>query len=331
MKKLLNIVKGLLKFCCNIYNSWFGVFNLILGLLLLSHIKNSTLSVILIIITIVDLVRWWKGVFKNMSVKSELLGTIRQNNVFNIVGGIGSGKSTLGQFVLPYLVPKDKTYFNTVNSGYKAFTFRHLLLQDSLESNCGVFCDEMGAMMDSFHYSKDDNQTRSRVEKYFKLFRQFYGSNSYHINIDQCEGNMNTSLYKNVYYTIQCKSIVTRASGLLPYWFCELGLFWLNRKRIRKFNNPFSNIHLTFMDFVRLGDYADHYSVNIDDKNMKTLVVPVYKMFGTLDTYVFRKFNPAKPCKPYIWGTDLATDEKIMIDNFNLDSLKENISNSFKK
>lgn len=331
MKKLLNIVSSILKFFCNIYNTWYGIFDLILGVCLLSKITNSTLCVILIIAIIVDLIRWWKGVFKNFATKSQLFGTIRQNNVFNIVGGIGSGKSTLGQYVLRKLVPKNKQYFNTINSGYKAFTYRHLLLQDKLENQCGVFCDEMGAMMDSFHYGKEDSPTRSRVEKYFKFFRQFYGSNSFHINIDQSEANMNTSLYKNVYYYIQCKSVEVKPSGIIPYWICELGLFWLNRKRFKKINNPFSNVHLTYLEFNKLGDYAEHYSVNVDINNMTCIVVPTYKMFGTLDTYVFRQFNPAEEVEPYIWGTDAETDKRIMEDNFDLTSLKENIKNTFVK
>lgn len=329
MKKVRNIVVNLLKGICNIYNTWYGVFNLIIGFCLLSKITDTTFVVCLIILMIIDMVRWWKRVFKNMASKSELIGTIRQNNVFNIVGGIGSGKSTLGQFVLRKLVPASKQYFNTINVGFKAFTFRHLLLQDKLENGAGVFCDEMGAMMDSFHYSKEDSPTRKRVETYFKFYRQFYGSNAYHINIDQSEANMNTSLYKNVYYTIQCKSIETKPSGLIPYWFCEIFLFWINRKRLKKFNNPFSNVHLTYMEFNRLGDYADHYSVNIDINNMKQIVVPIYKMFGTLDTYVFRKYNPAKPVTPYIWGTNEEYDDYLMKSNFDLDSLQDSIKNTF--
>ena len=64
---------------------------------------------------------------------------------------------------------------------------------------------------------------------------------------------------------------------------------------------------------------------------MKCIVVPTYKMFGTLGTYVFRQFNPAEEVEPYIWGTDAETDKLIMEDNFDLTSLKENIKNTFVK
>lgn len=329
VKKIKKFIARFLKGVINFYNTWFGIINLILGFYLLSKVKTTAISVTIIVLMIIDVIRWFKGVFKNLATKSELIATVKQNNVCCIVGGIGSGKSTIGQYLLRELVPDNKQYFNTINTGYKAFTYKHLTLEHSLDNCCGVFCDEMGAMMDSFHYSKDDSPVRKRVELYNKFFRQFYGSNSYCFYIDQSQANMNTSLYKNVYYYIQCKSIEIKASSLPLYWIAELCLFWVNRKRTRKINNPFSNVNLTFMEFNVLGDYAEHYSVNIDEKNMKHLVVPIYKMFGTLDTYVFRQFNPAEKVTPYIWGTDSETDKLLMEQNFGLQSLKKKIKNTF--
>ena len=326
-------MKRLLKGVVNFYNTWFGIINLILGLVLLSYVSDTYIMIGLIVFTGIDLIRWYKGVFKNFGTKSELFATIKQNNTLCIVGGIGSGKSTLAQFVLNKFIPKEKQYYNTKNPGFKAFTNKHLLLDEKLEPGCGVLVDEAGAQVDSFHYGKDDAQTRKRIELLNKFFRQWYGSNSLLIYVDQAQGNMNTSLYKNIYYYIQCKSIEQKSSCLVANWVCSLFLYWINKRRAynKKINNPFTNVHLTYMEFVLLGDYAEHYSVNIDDKEMKKLVCPIYNMFGSLDTYVFREFNPAKEVPPYIWGTNKEKDSLLMEQNFDLKSLKDKIESSFLK
>lgn len=329
MKKISKFVIKLFSAVISFYNTWYGVINLIIGLVLLTKFNSDIAMILICVFTGIDVYRWYKGIFKNLSTRSNLLATVKENNVLCIVGGIGSGKSTLGQFLLNRLIAPNMQYYNTFNKGKKSFTWNHLLLKHKLESPCGVFIDEAGAMMDSFHYSKEDTPVRKRAELFNKFFRQFYGSNSYCFYIDQSQANMNTSFYKNIYYYIQCKSLEVKPSCLLLNWFISIPLFWLNRKRLVKINNPFSNCHLTFYEFNVLGDYAEHYSVNIDEKNMKVLVTPILKMFGSLDTYVFRKFNPAEVRPQYTWGTDEQQDNQIMEDNFNLKALQENITNTF--
>lgn len=329
MKKISKFVIKLFSAVISFYNTWYGVINLIIGLVLLTKFNSDIAMILICVFTGIDVYRWYKGVFKNLSTRSNLIATVKENNVLCIVGGIGSGKSTLGQYLLNRLIPSNLQYFNTFNKDKKAFTWSHLLLKNKLESPCGVFIDEAGAMMDSFHYSKEDTPVRKRAELFNKFFRQFYGSNSYCFYIDQSQANMNTSFYKNIYYYIQCKSLEVKPSCLILNWLCSIPLFWINRKRLVKINNPFSNCHLTFYEFNVLGDYAEHYSVNIDEKNMKVLVVPIFKMFGSLDTYVFRKFNPAVSVFQYIWGTDEKQDNQIMEDNFNLNELQVNIKNTF--
>ena len=105
-----------------------------------------------------------------------------------------------------------------------------------------------------------------------------------------------------------------------------------DKKQYFPINNPFSNVSIEFMEFVKLGEYADHYNVTIDDKNHKRLVGSIYTFFGSLNTYVFREFNPAKKDnKPYIWGTSKKKDNKIMEANFSLDEMKKEIKSTFLK
>jgi hypothetical protein len=322
-------MKKILKSIINFYNTWYGIINAILVLCLFSKIQNTTLLVIIGVIAGVDCYTWYKNIFKNLGTKRELFGTVAQNNAICIYGGTGSGKSTLAQFLLEHFTPTDKRYYNTKVPGAKAFTNEHLLLHEKLENGFGAIVDESGAQVDSYHYDKKDAEARKRIDSLNKFVRQFYGSKSLLLYIDQAQGNQNTSIYRDIYYVIQCKSCEQRPSAILPHYICKFILWFVNKKRPdgKKINNPFTNVAIEYMEFVKLGDYAEHYSINIDDKNHKYLVGSIYKFFGVLDTYVFRDFNPAQESKPYIWGTNALQDKKIMEDNFGLADLKNKVDN----
>lgn len=325
-------MKKILKSIVNFYNTWYGIINVVIGLCLLSYIQNSTLTLILIALMVYDAYTWYKNVFKNLTTKRELFATISQNNALCIYGGIGAGKSTLAEYILNSFVPKEKRYYNTNRKGYKAFTNEHLLLHEKLEDGCGVLVDEAGGQADAYHYEKKDNQTRKRIDYLNKFARHWYTDKCLFIYVDQAQGNVNTSIYRNIYYVIQCKGLSVIPSAIVPHLIAKFILLFVNKKRKvgTKFNNPFSNVSIEFMEFAKLGDYADHYNVNIEDKDHKKLVGPIYKFFTGQNTYVFRNFNPAEENKkPYVWGTDKLKDAKIMHDNFNFNAVSEKIKNSF--
>lgn len=282
---------------------------------------------LLLAVNIFDFFTWRNNVWHNLKCKSELLSNVRQNNALCIYGGIGSGKSTIANFLVEFFIPKENIYYNTKVVGKKAFTNEYLLLKKKMKTPCGVLVDESGAQADSFHYNKDDTECRQRIEYLNKFFRQWYGDDSLLIYIDQCQGNNNTSIYKNIYYVIQCQGVQVRASAIVPHLIAKLVL--LIRKLIfrdkKKINNPFSLVCINYMEFFKLGDYAEHYSVNINERDYKCLVGSIYRFFGVLNTYVFREFNPAIESEDYIWGSDSDTDKFIMENNFRLSDLKEDI------
>ena len=191
MKKLLDFLKGLLKNILAFYNKWYGLLNIAFGLILMGCTENKGFITAIIVICVIDMVRWWKQVLKNMGTANELIASVRQNNVLAIYGGVGSGKSTIAQFLLNFLVPNDLQYTNTKTEGKKILTNRHLLLLDKLPVGCGCLYDEAGRQYDSFKYEKSDADTRSRIITHNKFFRQFYGSQSFCLYVDQCEANMN--------------------------------------------------------------------------------------------------------------------------------------------
>ena len=347
-------MKGISKFLktiINFYNTWYGIIDSILLIFLLTYIKNTFLLIVLIGFTVFNVFTWYKNVFKNLNVKRELFSTFKENNSLAVLGGIGSGKSTLANYLLSKFIPKDLRYYNVKNIGYRAFTNEHLLLKKRLEDGAGVLVDEAGAQADAYHYDKKDNATRKRIDFLNKFFRQWYGDKAHLIYVDQAQGNMNVSLYRNVYYVIQCKGVDKRPSSLIPNLIAGLILFFINKYKKKKIeaknrlikkekdkikfypiNNPFTNVSIEFMEFVKLGDYADHYNVNIEDRDHKKLVGSIYTFFGSLDTYVFKDFNPAKKDKkPYVWGSSKKKDKQLMESNFSLNEMKEDIKNTFLK
>lgn len=322
-------MKKLLKSILNFYNTYYGVINVVIALALFGKLNNNVLMIGLVVLVGIDCFSWYKNIFKNWGTKRELFGTVSQNNAICIYGGTGSGKSTLAEFIINHFIPENKRYYNTKVVGKKAFTNEHLLLHEKLENGFGAIVDESGAQADSYHYDKKDAESRKRIDSLNKFVRQWYGSKSLIIYVDQAQGNQNTSIHKDIFYIIQCKGCEQRPSAILPHLICKLVLWFVNKKRPdgKKINNPFTNVAIEYMEFVKLGDYADHYSINIDDKNHKYLVGSIYKFFGVLDTYVFRDYNPAKETKPYIWGSNLLEDKRIMESNFGLAELKNKLQN----
>lgn len=327
-------ISKILKSIVNFYNTWYGIIDIFIGIWLLSMIQNTILMIIVIAVTGFNVFTWYKNIFKNFGTKKELFATYRENNSLAILGGIGSGKSTLANYLLTSFTPASLRYYNVKHDGYRAFTNEHLLLKKKLEEDAGVLVDEAGAQADAYHYDKQDNPTRKRIDFLNKFFRQWYGDKAHLIYVDQAQGNMNLSLYRNTYYVIQCKGVDKKASSLIPHLLAKIILFFVNRKKEKgkKINNPFTNVSIEFMEFVKLGDYADHYNITIDDKNHKMLVGSIYTFFGSLNTYVFKDFNPAKKDKkPYVWGTSKRKDKQIMEANFSLDEMKKEIKSTFLK
>lgn len=322
-------MKRLIKKLINLYNVWYGVINAIIVLFCLDKFPNDKVMFLFIGLSVFDAYTWYKNVFKNFGTKRELFATVKQNMAMCVYGGIGCGKTTLAEFLINHFIPKNKQYRNTKYVGSKAVTFDHLILKQSFENGCGVIIDEAGAQVDAYHYDKKDSDARKRLDYLNKYFRQWYGDNSLLIYVDQCQGNMNTSLHKNIYYVIQCKSLDVRQSALLPNLIFKPICFVLSKIFNKRVNNPFSLVSIEYMEFEKLGDYADHYSVNIDDKDHKKLVGSIYEFFTGYNTYVFREFNPAVQKMPYIWGQDTELDKAIMIDNFNFNEMKKTIKNTF--
>lgn len=322
-------MKNIVKKIINFYNTWYGVINVIIGFFLLSCVNSSWLMFTIIGVSVIDAISWYKNIFKNFGTKSELFGTVSQNMAFCIYGGIGCGKSTLAEYIINRFIPFDKQYRNTNYKGSKAVTWEHLMLQQSFEESCGVIIDEAGAQVDAYHYSKSDNDCRKRLDYLNKYFRQWYGDKSLLIYVDQCQGNMNTSLHKNIYYVIQCKSLVVKGSALVPYLITKIFLKFLSIFTKKRYNNPFSNVCIEYMEFEKLGDYAEHYSVTIQDKDHKKLVGSIYEFFTGQNTYVFRDYNPAKKGLSYVWGSNTLKDRQIMNSNFNFDEMKKQFINTF--
>ena len=306
----------------------FGVINLLLFFFLSSVIKNNTLNMILLVFSVIDIWRWWKRIVKHASNKRTLISTCKNNNAFVLVGGIGTGKSTLAEFLKGKLVTNpDNVFYNCNQKGAKALTHRHLLLLDKLPQGSVCICDEVGQMYNSFRYSTKDADWRERVVMFNKLYRQFYKDNSYIMYIDQCESNVNTAILRSLYYCIHCKSCGTEISALLPYLVWEFfatikSLFTKKPKKL----NPFQLVYIEYMEFTKLGDFAEHYSVTIKDEDHKKLYGSVQSMFGHHNTYVFEKFNPAVETNYYIWGTNEETDNAIMNQNFDLQTLAKDLS-----
>lgn len=316
MKKLNKIFNSVM----SLYNRFYGPISLILGFVIFSNVDNKVIKFMFLGLGALECWQWYKNYFKNIENRNRLHSKVEGNSVVAIYGGIRTGKSTLARRLINVYGNDDKQYFNFKVDGKKALTWRHLLMLDKLEDKCAVMVDECGRQYDSFKYSKDDADVRSRLVTLNKFFGQFYGSGSIAIYVDQSQDNVNTALYRSVYYVIQCCGTRQIPTSYLGYFAVEIYKKLTGKK---KMVNPFSLVSIEYMDFVKTGDYADHYSINIDTNKSNYYVDSVQNMFGHHDTQVFKKYNPAQPKQAYIWGSDNSKDDKIMEQNFGLEKFKE--------
>lgn len=321
--KLKKIFRSIL----SLYNRYFGIVDGLVCLILFSSIDNKVIKFAFLGLGVYSAIHWYKVYFKNLEFKQRIHSKVVGNSVLAIYGGVGTGKSTLARRLMNVFVSKDKQYFNFKCDGYKAFTWRHFLLLDKLESHCGVMIDECGRQYDSFKYSKDDNDVRTRIVTLNKFFRQFYDTGSICIYVDQSEANVNTALYRTVFYVIQCEGARQIHTNILLWGIFELyKLFNRKNQKIKDLVNPFTLVSIEFADFTRTGEYATNYSINKDDMKPMHYVDSVQNMFGYHDTNVFKKYNPAVETKPIIWGQDSVVDNKIMEQNFSLHDLQKSLN-----
>lgn len=326
-------MKKILKKIYAHYLMFFGVYDAIITVMLCGVVKDTSAVIVLIALQFIEtFFVWYKKVFKYRQDSTYLFGNISQNNLLAIYGGIGTGKSTLANYILnTYIKDDNLKYYNFEKKGYKAFTTDYLLLKKALPDGAGVICDEVARTCDSFmsSYDKKNDEGRSRILFYNKFFRQFYTNKALCIYIDQCEDSVNTAVRRTVFYVIQCRGLQVKAMPLL------LGGIYGFINALFKFTkyNIFGLADIDFMDFNKLGSYADHYSLNYDAKDVKHFIRPAFELFAENDTYVFKKYNPCKYSEDedYIWGSDLDVDKKIMEDNFKLAQLKEDLQNKNKK
>lgn len=300
--------------------------------------------------------RYYKYVIKNYIHKKHFFGTVENNNVLAIYGGVGAGKTTLANYLLNKKFAACEQYHNYRNKGTKAFTHQHLFLKEKIEENSGVLIDEAGAMYDSFKYQKEHNDDRKNIVNYNKFFRQFYGD-SLCIYVDQSESNLNTALYRTVYYVVMCKSCCSAPAPLIPYAINELFLYITNSiyrsnlktkkiKELKKMNlskeefrekkkkefarirkqrkgfNLFSFRVFELMDFCRVGEYGEHYAINKDDKSLM-VYLPAVSVFGYHNSRVFKEYNTAQEKKDYFWGADKDIDDSLMKKNFDFKEISK--------
>lgn len=319
----MKTIKKILNRTLSFYNRYYGIVSVVFGFLLFSSVENKVLKFLFLGLGIFECWQWYKNYFKNIEFRNRLHSKVEGNSVIAIYGGIRTGKSTLARRLMNVFIKEDKQYFNFKVKGKKALTWRNLLMLDRLEEKCGVMIDECGRQYDSFKYSKDDSDVRSRLVTLNKFFGQFYGTGSIALYVDQSQDNVNTALYRSVYYVIQCCGTRIIPTSTLGYYCFELYKLLTHKKSL---TNPFAIVSIEYMDFVKTGDYADHYSINIDNQKANYYVDSIQNMFGHHDTHVFKKYNPAKESVPYIWGTNSESDDTIMEQNFGLEKLQNDFN-----
>lgn len=308
------------------YLMFFGVYNALFVLILcLTCITDLSLIIGLGVFQVVETYFiWYKRVWKNREDVNYLFGNISQNNLLAIYGGIGTGKSTLANYILNTYVPnKELRYYNYFKKDCRCFSHDYLFMKKSLPDGAGVLIDEAGRTYDSFagNYDKTKDVERSRILFFNKFFRQFYTDKALCIYVDQTEANLNTALRRTIFYVIQCRGVQFKAMPLL------LGGFYAFLNAMFKWTsyNIFALYDIDFMDFNKVGDYADHYSLNYDAKDVKHFIRPAVDLFSNNDTYVFRKYNPNiyNESEDYIWGSDVDIDSFYMEKNFDFSALSD--------
>lgn len=360
--KCLLKVKSVIIQCINFYVNFYAFIDIPVLLYIVSKLSkddNKYIRILLIIIAAYEGYTYYKRIIKSWRDKKHFFGAVAQNNVFAIYGGTGTGKSTLGKVILNRNFSLSSQYHNTIVPGSRIFTHDHLFLKTKIDEHTGTLLDEAGRMYDSFKYEKKYNDERLRVVTFNKFFEQFNGRSSMCIYIDQAEANLNTVLYRTIYYVVVCKSLVPNMTGVIPWCITECiirvktelqRVKYMNDeikklpKDLRKTDpilyrrklsaiksraseimnfNPFSMMTFELMDFNRTGEYADHYSINKDDKAL-LINVPALECFAGHNTRVFKDYNPAlEPDVIDFWGANEIKDHDAMIRNFNLDDLNQ--------
>lgn len=308
------------------YLRWFGVYNALFTLFLCSVVGDGTAIICLVIFQVIETYFiWYKKIYKHSDDKYYLFSKVEQNNLLAIYGGIGTGKSTLGHYILNHYCKDDNLkYYNYKKEGFKAFTHDYLYLKKALPKGAGVYIDEASrmAMSSKTAYDKKNDNKRLNILSYNKFFRQWYGDQAICVYIDQCEESLDTHMRRIIFYVIQCLGLKKRA---MPLFLGGMYALFNSMFKWTRYN-IFSLVDIEFIDFNKLGSYADHYEINYNAKDLKHFVEPAFILFTNNDTYAFEDCNPAKydETEDYYWGTDEQYDNLIMDKNFDLSSFNEN-------
>lgn len=321
----------------------YPLFNTILFLSFMKKMENE-----LIIVCVLYLIYEWYTYIKNVIPKFRqlnlLLSKISNKGVIAIYGGVGSGKTTFATYLMNRYYPKSSHYFNFKVDGARMFTHQHLFLKSKLIEKPCVLIDEAGGFYDSFKYEKKYNAERKDIITFNKYFRQFYGDGLC-IYVDQAESNLNTALYRSIYFVMQIDGIREVPSSILPNLIYKMyitvkreillskELKKYNRKKYNKtewknlvndtlktikISNAFSFQEFSYFNFSVVGDYGNHYSINKDEE-LSRFLVPSREVFNnSFNTRIFKDYNPAKEDKDIRWGDSEALDKEAMQKNFDL-------------
>lgn len=330
-EKFFNTVFGRILFkIFSFYLKWFGVFNAALYIFIITQIDNETITILLIALGVYETYfLWFKKVVKNFGNMDNATSRIQEAQNVLIIGSSSTGKTTLANYFISRFVPdKNKQYYNYNKPGYRAFKQKHLLLEEGLPQNCGVVMDEESAQIDNADYAVRFDGTRRRIRMFNKFYGQFYGRSAYIFYLDQAEAFMNTALRRFSSLTIYTLGTVEIAAPLIPSLLFKLfnGFknshgYYENGKFLKY--NLFGLYAVRVLLFNKLGESAEHYSLNYDAIDGIPLICSGVEFFSNSDTYVFKKHNPCqyKPENDYIWGSDIAEDNRIMDENFRLSEM----------
>ena len=203
-----------------VYNIVYPVINTLIFLLMYEKLDNTSL-IIFVIYLVIEYWIWIKRQIPYMRMLYDFLAKVTDKSVLAIYGGVGSGKTTLATYLMNKYYPKESHYYNFKVDGAKIFNHQHLFLKEKLIEKPCVLIDEAGGFYDSFKYDKKYNAERKEIITFNKYFRQFYGDGLC-IYVDQAESNLNTALYRSIYFVVQLDSIRTTMSSPVMYMFYKL-------------------------------------------------------------------------------------------------------------
>lgn len=340
---MIDKIKLIFRKLLYIYNMAYPVFNSLIFVFLLNKLDNT-----LIIISIIYLTYEWYNYIKVVLPRFKqlwtLLAKINNKGVIAVYGGVGSGKTTFATYLMNRYYPKASHFYNFYVEGANIFSHKHLFLKDKLPEKPCILIDEAGGFYDSFKYEKKFNAERKDIIAFNKYFRQFYGDGLC-IYVDQSEANLNTALYRSIYFVVQLDGIREVATSVIPNLFYKL-IIAIKRevmlsKSMRKYNrkdytkadwkqlikdtlktikitNMFSFQEFSYFNFSVVGDYGNHYSINKDEA-LSQFLIPSKEVFNnSFNTRIFKDYNPATDKGINHWGFDGTLDKEIMQSNFGL-------------